>query len=64
MTALYIACKHCVLNISDISEDSVRTCENGRYYSDKMIVRHTGRPPFDAEFIVADCCEVSLQDIV
>ena len=48
-----------LVTISDISEDSVKTCENNRYYSDKMILRSTGRPPFDAEFIVADCCEVS-----
>ena len=43
---------------ADISEDSVRVCENDRYHSNKMVIRSTGRPPFDAEFIVADCCEV------
>lgn len=44
----------------DISEDSVRVCENDRYRSNKMIMRSTGRPPFEAEFIVADCCEVRM----
>ena len=49
----------CIFLIAaDISEDSVRVCENDRYHSNKMIMRSTGRPPFDAEFIVADCCEV------
>ena len=45
---------------ADISEDSVRVCENDRYHSNKMIMRSTGRPPFEAEFIVADCCEVRI----
>ena len=47
------------LLFTDISEDSVRVCEKDRYHSDKMTLRSTGRPPFEAEFIVADCCEVS-----
>ena len=37
----------------------MRVCEKDRYHSDKMKVRSTGRPPFDAEFLVADCCEVN-----
>ena len=48
------------LTISDISEDSVRVCEKDRYHSNRMIMRSTGRPPFDAEFIVADCCQVKM----
>ncbi len=41
----------------DISETSVEHC-SGRYCSNKMLDRVTRGPPYDAEFIVADCCEV------
>ena len=30
----------------------------GRYHSAKMLDRQTGFPPYEAEFIVADLCEV------
>lgn len=42
---------------ADISETSVEHCK-GRYNSGKMIDRETGEPPYEAEFIVADLCEV------
>ena len=42
---------------ADISETSVEHCK-GRYNSGKMIDRDTGEPPYEAEFIVADLCEV------
>lgn len=38
----------------------MRVCEKDRYHSNRMIMRSTGRPPFDAEFIVADCCQVKM----
>lgn len=41
----------------DISEESVEHCR-GRHRSPKMLDRATREPPYAAEFIVADCCEV------
>ena len=42
---------------ADISESSVEACQC-RYRSHRMSERGTGEPPFQAEFHVADCCEV------
>lgn len=46
---------------TDISDVSVTAAE-GRYNSPKMLrqgKKSSGGPPFDAEFICADCCQVS-----
>ncbi|CAI7993579.1 mRNA cap guanine-N7 methyltransferase [Geodia barretti] len=50
----YIVC-------ADISESSVEACQ-GRYWSPRMSVRGTGKPPFGAEFHMADCCTVRLRE--
>ena len=42
----------------DISEVSIQRCKE-RYESRKMYYRG-GKHAFDAQFIVGDCCEVSL----
>ena len=42
----------------DISEVSIERCKE-RYHSKKL--SRGNRPVFDAEFIVADCCTVSIQ---
>jgi len=42
---------------ADISETSVEHCKS-RYRSSKMVNRKTGEPVYEAEFIVADLCEV------
>jgi mRNA (guanine-N7-)-methyltransferase len=47
---------------ADISESSVEACK-GRYSSQRMAVRGTRKPPFEAEFYVADCCSVRLRDL-
>ena len=44
---------------ADISSVSVEQCQE-RYTSRKMVNPRTGRSPFLAEFIVADCCEVMM----
>ena len=41
----------------DISGESVSAAKD-RYYSDKMVVGRDRRPPFTADFYVADCTEV------
>ncbi|MCA8837793.1 MAG: hypothetical protein K8963_08085 [Proteobacteria bacterium] len=46
---------------TDISDVSVEAAKS-RYTSNKMMVR--GRPPFEAEFICADCCQVCPTDSV
>lgn len=40
----------------DISETSIEQCKE-RYTSNRMTKR-SGKPPFEAEFITADCCQV------
>ena len=43
----------------DISETSIETCM-GRYHSNKLMDRRSRKPVFEAEFIVADCCQVNI----
>ena len=44
---------------ADISSVSVDQCKE-RYMSRKVVDVRSGQPPFKAEFIVADCCEVTV----
>ena len=44
-------------SLTDISETAVEQCKD-RYRCNKMLDRSTREPPYHAEFIVADCCEV------
>lgn len=32
----------------------------GRYHSNKLMDRRSRKPVFEAEFIVADCCQVNI----
>ena len=52
----YCLCELFIFHVSDISKTSVETCEQ-RYSTGRMLDR-SRKPPFEAEFIVADCCEV------
>ena len=40
----------------DISDTSIEQCKE-RYKSNR-ITRRADKPPFEAEFITADCCQV------
>jgi hypothetical protein len=46
----------CLLH-ADISSESIAAAKD-RYHSDKMMAGASRRPPFDADFYVADCTKV------
>ena len=48
---------------ADISSVSVDQCQE-RYKSRKMVDPRSGVLPFQAEFIVADCCEVTVSVMI